>query len=218
LKELETENSALKEKIKLSENDTTTTDKNELETKQVKKVYEQRIKELETKLTESVNLNSGLEKKISIYSKEMESRFKKLIQDSEKKEIENKELLKKTEILSNKMQEYEKNSISSNSLNSKYDILIKENTELKNEKRSLNEALENMEEKIVNLETRLQGLNEKGDKGNYDGLEADYETLQEKYKVMVKSKNKLENEYSQIKVFNFLRKIIFALKGQLCEI
>ena len=81
----------------------------------------------------------------------MENRFKKLIQDSEKKEIENKDLTKKNETLIYKLQENERNLFSSPSNAAKYDTLAKANRDLKNENKNLIEALKNLEQKIIGL-------------------------------------------------------------------
>lgn len=200
IKQIESENVMLKEKIKNYENDMTSNNNNK--DSQSTKIYEQKIKELETKLAETLNLNAGLEKKIQIYSKEMENRFKKLIQESEKKEIENKDLLKKTEMMTVKLQEHEKTFLTSNSINSKYEILIKENNDLKNERQNLKDALENMEEKMMNLDNRLQELSENENKnGNFEALLSEYEGLQEKNAALEMAKNKMENDFSQMKVY-----------------
>ena len=199
MKKLQSENLEMKEKLKNSVESENS--KNQQIDEQTTKLYEQKIKELETKLSETQNINLGLEKKINIYSKEMENRFKKLIQDSEKKEIENKDLIKKNEILINKLQENEKNLMSSANNNSKFELVMKENTELKDQNKKLAEAFGSIQGKIIELESQMQ-KNENGNKNeNYEAVVLEYEELQEKYNNLEQVKNKLENECSQIKVY-----------------
>lgn len=196
MKKLETENKEMKEKLKELNLDKNSRSNNTNEIEGINKL-EEKIKQLEAKLSDSQNLNAGFEKKISIYSKEMESRFKKLIQESEKKEIENKDLIKKNESLLNKLQENDKNLSNSSSANVKCDILNQENSELKKQNQALVEALENLEGKIINLQKKFQVGNNK--KENHEDIEA-YNALKEKFANLELQKNKLESECSQAKV------------------